>query len=81
VSVSEAPKSPLDAAPRIIEELGKTISVLDKSQHGWWRLAVLSVVGGAIATGIIMANKYEMPKSPVQSDSACRLAGDSIVCD
>ncbi len=85
--VPETPKSPfdsaqgkpLDVAPRILEELAKTIPVLDKSQHGWWRLAVLAIVGGAIACSIIWVQKME--PQPPQSDSACRLVGSAIVCD
>lgn len=77
--VPDAPKSPLDVVPKILEEVGKAIPVLDKSQHGWWRLAVLAVVGGAIACSIIWVQKIE--PQPPQSDSACRLVGSAIVCD
>jgi acyl dehydratase len=57
--------------------------VLDKSQHGWWRLAVLAIVAAIAISGVAIVFKMEKVQfpQPVQHDSACRLKGDSIICE
>ena len=80
MQLPDPPKTPLDVAPRILEEMGDLIPVLDKSQHGWWRMAVLAIVIGGVVGGVAIALKFDPQKSVPQSDSACHLQGDSIIC-
>jgi hypothetical protein len=85
VLLSEDPpqKTPLDVAPRILEEMGDLIPVLDRSQNGWWRLAVLAIVAAVAISGVAIVLKMEGVRfpQPVQHDSACHLSGDSIICE
>jgi len=83
MELSDPPKSPLDIAPRVLEEMGDLIPVLDNSQHGWWRLAVLAIVIGGVVAGVAIVLKIEKVQfpQPVQHDSACHLSGDSIICE
>jgi hypothetical protein len=81
MQLPEPPKTPLDIAPQVLKGMGDLIPLLDKSQHGWWRLVVLAIVIGGVVAGVSIAIKIEPHKIAPQSDSACRVETDSVVCN
>lgn len=83
---------------QVIEEttdlIEAAIPVLDRSTHGWWRLAVLALVFGGVAGGLMFAWKIDPNKpapQPIEATSKkaeqdslaefCREIGHSVICD
>lgn len=56
----EKPKStPAELVDKATEMIVSAVPVLDGSTHGWWRLAILVVVMGTIAGGLLFLWKFD----------------------
>jgi hypothetical protein len=67
----------------------KSVTTLEASRSGWWKLIVLGIAGGAIAIAFTLAQKIDPHRplesvrkpSPSPTSVPCQIIEQTVICD